>query len=389
VAQGRRSTKSHELTRTNTKANSSFGTDCESPGYHLRYGQRQNILFEFNAVRPTTFLRLKLREAAFISRALLSTNHVVLAHIIPMRRCNLACGYCNEYDQVSKPVPLDVMKGRLDKLAELGTSVITISGGEPMMHPELDLIISHIRSHGMIAGLISNGYYFTPDRIKRLNEAGLEYLQISIDNVNPDEVSRKSLRVLDKKLRYLAEHADFHININSVIGGGIKNPEDALVVAQRAVELGFSTTVGVIHDGDGTLKPLTEREKQIFHAVKKLGNKDHARLNWFQDSIAEGKPYEWRCRSGSRYLYICEEGKVHWCSQQRGYPGIPLEDYTMVDFKREYQTEKWCAPTCTIQCVHQVGILDNWRDPQKSEAELRKEKAKKEKERVGQMVRAD
>ena len=191
--------------------------------------------------------------------------------------------------------------------------------------------------------------------------------------------------MLDKKLRYLAEHADFHININSVIGGGIKNPEDALTVAKRAVELGFSTTVGVIHDDDGTLKPLTEKEKEIFHAVKKLGNKDHARLNWFQDTIAEGQPYEWRCRSGSRYLYICEDGKVHWCSQQRGYPGVPLEEYTWEDFKREYKTEKWCAPTCTIQCVHQVGILDNSRDPQMSEAELRKEK-QRQKESVGQMV---
>lgn len=330
-------------------------------------------------MRKSTFLKWKLRQAAFITKALASPNHVVLAHIIPMRRCNLACGYCNEYDQVSKPVPLDVMQRRLDKLAELGTSIVTVSGGEPMMHPELDRIIRHIRSRGMIAGLISNGYYFTPDRIKRLNEAGLEALQISIDNVEPDEVSRKSLRVLDKKLRYLAEHADFHININSVLGGGIKHPEDALTVAKRAVELGFSTTVGVIHDDDGLLKPLTEKEKEIFHAVKKLGNKDHARLNWFQDSIAEGKPYEWRCRSGSRYLYICEDGKVHWCSQQRGYPGIPLEEYTMEDFKREYKTEKWCAPTCTIQCVHQVGILDNWRDPQVSAAQLRKEQQQKEK----------
>ena len=339
-------------------------------------------------MRKSTFLKLKLREAAFISKALLSTNHVVLAHIIPMRRCNLACGYCNEYDQVSKPVPLDTMKRRIDKLAELDTSIVTISGGEPMMHPELDQIICHIRSHGIIAGLISNGYYFTPDRIKRLNEAGLEYLQISIDNVNPDEVSRKSLRVLDKKLRYLSEHADFHININSVIGGGIKQPEDALTVARRAVELGFSTTVGVIHDEDGTLKPLTQKEKEIFHAVKKLGNKDHARLNWFQDSIAEGKPYEWRCRSGSRYLYICEDGKVHWCSQQRGYPGIPLEDYTMEHFKREYLTEKWCASTCTIQCVHQVGILDNWRDPQMSAAEFRNREKNKENERGVRVLRS-
>jgi MoaA/NifB/PqqE/SkfB family radical SAM enzyme len=338
-------------------------------------------------MKKSKFLRLKLREASFITRALASTKHPVLAHIIPMRRCNLACGYCNEYDKVSEPVPLELMNRRLDKLGALGTSIVTISGGEPLMHPELDAIIRRIRSHKMIAGLISNGYYFTPERIKRLNDAGLEYLQISIDNIEPDEVSKKSLKNLDKKLQNLAEHAEFHVNINSVLGGGIKHPEDALVIAQRAVELGFSSTVGVIHDGSGLLKPLSEREKEIFQQVKKLGNRDHARLNWFQDSIADGKPYEWRCRAGARYLYICEDGLVHWCSQQRGYPGIPLEEYTMEDFKREYNTEKWCAPHCTLQCVHQVGILDNWRDPQKTSSDM--QNASGGKKAVGQMVRAD
>ena len=61
-----------------------------------------------------------------------------------------------------------------------------------------------------------------PERIERLNKAGLDHLQISIDNVQPDEISKKSLKVLDKKLQFLAEHADFHVNINSVVGGGIK-----------------------------------------------------------------------------------------------------------------------------------------------------------------------
>src|SRR5258705_2268984 len=328
-------------------------------------------------MKKTKFLNFKLRQASFISGALLSSKHPVLAHLIPMRRCNLACGYCNEYDHSSNPVPLEMVRARLDKLANLGTAIVTISGGEPMMHPQLDEIIHHIRVRGMIAGLISNGYYFTPERIKRLNNAGLDALQISIDNVHPDEVSRKSLRVLDKKLRYLSEYADFHVNINSVIGGGIKNPEDALSVARRAVELGFSTTVGVIHDSDGTLKPLSAKEKDIFQQVKKLGNKDHARLNWFQDSIAEGKTYKLRFRAGARYLYICEEGLVHWCSQQRGYPGIPLEQYTMEDFDREYNTEKWCASTCTLQCVHHVGILDNWRDPQTTPAQMAQDLEKK------------
>src|SRR3569832_1778871 len=215
-------------------------------------------------MRKTKFLKLKLREASYISQTQQTRQQPVLAHLIPMRRCNLACGYCNEYDHTSKPIDLAVVNSRLDFLADLGTSIVTISGGEPMMHPDLDQIIHHICVRGMIAGLISNGYYFTPDRIKRLNNSGLEYLQISIDNVEPDEVSRKSLRVLDKKLRYLSEYADFHVNINSVIGGGIKNPDDALSVARRAVELGFSTTVGVIHDIDGTLKPLSEKEKTIF-----------------------------------------------------------------------------------------------------------------------------
>ena len=137
-----------------------------------------------------------------------------------MRRCNLACTYCNEFDDFSKPVPIEEMYRRIDKLGALGTAVVTISGGEPLLHPELDDVIRRIRANGMIAGLITNGYLLVAERIERLNRAGLEWLQISIDNVNPDEVSKKSLKVLDKKLQLLAEHADFHVNINSVVGGG-------------------------------------------------------------------------------------------------------------------------------------------------------------------------
>src|SRR5271165_1391763 len=155
----------------------------------------------------------RVRELRMIGNGLVSTDHAILAHIIPMRRCNLACGYCNEYDDHSRPVPLETMYQRLDRLAELGTRVITISGGEPLLHPELDRIIARVRRHGIIAGMITNGYLLTTDRIRRLNRAGLDHLQISIDNVMPDDVSKKSLKVLDKKLELLAEHADFHVNI--------------------------------------------------------------------------------------------------------------------------------------------------------------------------------
>ena len=258
------------------------------------------------------------------------------------------------------------MLRRIDDLARLGTSVITISGGEPLLHPELEQIIARIRHHGRIAGMITNGYLLMPDRIHRLNRAGLDHMQISIDNVQPDEVSKKSLKVLDKKLQMLAEHADFHVNINSVVGGGIKYPQDALTIARRALELGFTSTIGIIHDGDGQLKPLGGEERRIYYEVKNLGKKHYSRFNHFQEAIVKGEPNDWRCRAGARYIYICENGLVHYCSQQRGWPGTPLSEYRRQDVQREFLTEKTCAPNCTISCVHQVSYIDHWRAPQTS-----------------------
>ena len=321
-----------------------------------------------SARRRLRFLRTRLRELRMIGKALISTKHPILVHVIPNRRCNLACTYCNEFDDFSKPVPLEEMKNRLDILAGMGTSIITISGGEPLMHPEIDQVIRHIRQRGMIAGMITNGFLLDKNTIEKLNAAGLEHLQISIDNAVPDEVSLKSLKTLDTRLEWLAEFAVFQVNINSVLGSGVKNPEDALKIAHRAVELGFTSTVGIIHDHNGQLKPLGPREAEIFEEIMTLGKRSFSRFNEFQHNVARGREHNWRCRSGSRYLYICEDGLVHWCSQQRGYPGIPLTQYTPEMRRHEYLTEKFCAARCTVSCVQQVGILDNWRDPQTRKA---------------------
>jgi MoaA/NifB/PqqE/SkfB family radical SAM enzyme len=306
----------------------------------------------------------KVREIRMIVKGLASKRHPLLAHIIPTRKCNLACTYCNEFDDFSNPVPTEEMFQRIDRLGAMGTSIVTISGGEPLLHPDLDAIIARIRKNGMMAGLITNGYLLVADRIERLNHAGLEYLQISIDNVMPDDVSKKSLKVLDQKLALLAECAEFHVNINSVLGSGVRNPEDALAVAYRAVALGFTSTVGILHDHNGQLEPLNPREQEIFEEIISLEKQSFTRINKFQHNIARGKENDWRCRAGSRYLYICENGLVHYCSQQRGYPGIPIMEYTDEQRHREFFTKKACAPRCTVSCVHQVAAIDAWRSPQ-------------------------
>jgi MoaA/NifB/PqqE/SkfB family radical SAM enzyme len=306
----------------------------------------------------------RFRETRMVARALQSRNHPILAHIVPIRRCNLSCAYCNEYDNFSKPVPTEQMLGRIDLLARLGTTAVTISGGEPLLHPDLDDLIRRIRSCGMLAELITNGYLLTPERIIRLSRAGLDHLQISIDNVMPDEASKKSLKVLDKKLGWLAQYAEFDVNINSVLGSSVLNPEDAVVIARRAIELGFQSTLGLIHDGSGQIGPLNGAQQAVYETISKLKKPFHtsALYDRFYTNLIRGLPNEWQCRAGSRYLYICEDGLVHYCSQQRGCPGIPLEHYTREHLEREYHSVKPCASYCTIPCVQRVAMVDEFRE---------------------------
>lgn len=304
----------------------------------------------------------------FLARAVGSRYNPLLAQVVVTRRCNLACGYCNEYDDHSPPVPLKDLLARVDHLAALKTASITFTGGEPLLHPELDQVIRAARRHGMIVTMITNGFRLSRNWIDRLNAAGLQGMQISIDNLKPDEISMKSLSSVERKLELLSKHAKFKVNVNSVLGVSGERTQDVVTVAETAAKYGLQHSVGVLHDHTGTLKPLSPNQMDAYRQVTKISPSMVHGLNYwlFQKNLMHGQPNDWKCRAGARYLYIAEDGKVHWCSQQRGYPGIDLLDYTVEDIKREFHTEKSCSPTCTLSCVHQMSMFDRYRGAQKT-----------------------
>ncbi len=295
--------------------------------------------------------------------ALLQVERPFLAQLVVTRRCNLACGYCNEYDDFSKPVPTDVVKARIDHLAKLGTVVVTLTGGEPLLHPKLDELVAHVVSHGMVCTTISNGYAFTRRWIDRLNKAGLTLVQISIDNLEPNEVSEKSLSKIEKRLVQLQRHAKFGINVNAVLGSC--SPEATRTLVTRVEKLGFFMTVGLLHDKMGQLDPglagaelpalykemRGRSKKSIFH---------HVGEGW-EDAMIEKRNVPFRCRAGGRYLYVDEHGTVSYCSQRRSEPNIQLLDYTSQDAREAFETPKGCEASCTIACVRRASALDEWR----------------------------
>jgi MoaA/NifB/PqqE/SkfB family radical SAM enzyme len=294
-----------------------------------------------------------------------SAAQPVVANVVVTRRCNLSCTYCNQYDQVSNPVPTAELKRRIDELARLGTLGITFTGGEPLMHPEIAELVRYARTRSRVVTVNTNGLLVTPKVIDAFNQAGLDYLWMSIDNLQPDEVSAKSLRTLDLKLRWLAERARFSVTINSVVGAGVRNPDDAFEIAKRARELGHHSTVGIVHEAGGHLVQLNQQNKDVYYKIQKLNQKTgifgFAQYDSFQANLVRGVANDWHCVAGGRFLYICEEGKVHYCSQRRGEPGIPLEQYTTEMVLAEGARKKMCAPFCSINCVQQVSYLESFR----------------------------
>ncbi len=293
----------------------------------------------------------------------------LLAQLVVTRRCNLSCGYCNEYDDHSPPVPLDDLVARVDHLAGLGTVVLTLTGGEPLLHPRLDDVVRRATSRGMVCTSISNAYPITRRWIERLDDAGLTLIQISIDNLEPNDVSQKSLSKIRKKLELLRDHAKFGVNINAVLGSC--PPEQTRELARHVRQLGFFMTVGLMHDHQGQLDPGLAGDElaSLYEEMRGQSNKSlfhHAGEGWEHRMIRDGvAPF--KCRAGGRYLYVDEAGAVSYCSQRRGEPGTPLLEYGREDLVRAFDTRKGCEDACTIACVRRASALDEWRPQRRTD----------------------
>jgi MoaA/NifB/PqqE/SkfB family radical SAM enzyme len=248
-------------------------------------------------------------------------------------------------------------------VARLGTLVLTLTGGEPLLHPELDRLIARASSQGVVCTMISNGYPITREWIRRLNAAKLSLLQMSVDNMVPNEFSQKSWSQIRKKLDLLKEHATFGVNINAVLGSSNLEQTRQVVASVRA--LGFYMTVGLMHDGHGQLDAGLAGDElaALYRELREHSRKTLFHLageGWELEMIRKAQS-PWKCRAGARYLYVDEHGAVSYCSQRRGDPGTPLLDYGRPQLRAAFDAVKGCEAACTIACVRRASAFDEWR----------------------------
>lgn len=118
---------------------------------------------------------------SFAARRLVHTNLQILY------TCNFRCRICDFWKPPFTESPrlsADQVRVISDKLAEVGPQIVSIGGGEPLLHPELVEIVRSIGKHHFPV-MICNGWYMTPEKARALFEAGMHEISISVDYADP------------------------------------------------------------------------------------------------------------------------------------------------------------------------------------------------------------
>jgi len=282
----------------------------------------------------------------------------VEAQLIVTRGCNLSCGYCTEYDNVSAPVPLEVLKQRIDALHRLHVINISILGGEPLMHPDLPAVVAHGVRHSQVS-VTTNGFLITQPLIEKLNDAGLSNMEVSVDSITPDKTGfiQKCLKTIRPKLALLQQHATFDVNVNMVL---CPQTKDGFAPTVKELNgLGFKVSIDLLHDGGGKLAIGGDEYLNLWKGYYR----DAYPFSWIEEKYGEqilaGNKPAWHCRAGSRFFYVDEFGNVEFCSSTRGKLKKPVLEYTEADLDEHRDSHKDCEAGCSMLCHFRASAIDN------------------------------
>lgn len=279
------------------------------------------------------------------------------AQLIVTRRCNLSCGYCSEYDKVSPMIPLQTLRQRIDALHRLRVINITLLGGEPLAHPELPQVVAYGDRRAQVS-VTTNGFLLTQELVDRLGEAGLANMVVSVDSVAADPTGyiQKCLKTLEPKLRLL-RHAAFDVMVNLVLCEGTKAGFRETV--RRLSDLGFPVSIVLQHDASGAVQVGGQDYVDLWTEYYATGTPFSYLEQDYAARLLQGQRPRWKCRAGSRFLYVDEWGNVQFCSAQRGRPDKPLVEYTRRDARVNHGTYKGCEAGCSLLCHYRDSALDN------------------------------
>lgn len=335
-----------------------------------------------------------MRVGSLVS-ALVTRRTPYYVHFGVTHRCNLTCKMCGIWKMGDRrsEVGLDQIGAIAANLRALGTGVVSLGGGEPLLRDDLPAILRTFMDEGIEVRLLTNGYTRTRDSrfLEAILDTGLRHVSISLDALDSqrfaeicekDDVWEAAVESI-RRFGAVIEKRGGMGNINCVVSKA--NLDELPQMVDLAEKLGFwiSFIPLEVHEYAGKVIERERADPMFFgpadHGaleamyerlieMKRQGRHIFSSTPFLQKSLAylKGEGADWTCLAGSLYFSISPEGRFSVCHRYQG-TGQSAQVYHAYDaeFPRHFRDAAFqaeCAATarpckaCLRPCWAEVAL---------------------------------
>lgn len=294
-----------------------------------------------------------IKNTADVYRRILSPYS---AYIALTDRCGFKCWHCSKSYRQGEEINKDKWAAIINKLQEIGISVIGFTGGEPLYREDLEEIIKSVDDRSA-AILFTSGDGLTDERAKRLKEAGLCYITVSLDDY--DRLRHNQLRGSQRAFEVAVEAVKnslsngFYTAVQMTVRRDFLNKKDMDRYIEFVRNLGAQEiriiepmpTGRLIKEGETVFLREPEREFLREYHRRTNKNKDTPKITSFM-YIEDKRLYG--CGAGIQHVYIDAFGNLSPCDFTPLSFGNLQEEKFEVVYKRLRQHFSLPRDTCFI-----------------------------------------
>ncbi len=337
--------------------------DPQTPlGLRLKYWPIHRAIDWLRGNTPIETFRQRVCEHTSTVRGLVATARSVAEHglSVPQRfsaplfavwnftnRCNLRCQHCyqeSDHHAATGELTLTEKLNLVDQMAEEYVAMVAFAGGEPTISPDLLPVLRRCQSHGLHMSVATNGTTMTRRLAASLADAGVRYVEISLDSVNAakHDAFRGQPGMWDRTvrgMRYVVEQDGLRLGIAMCVHRG--NFAEVRDMLQFAVDIGAGCfahfnfiPVGRGTDMiDGDISPRQRQELLetlnewmqsgkigVLSTAPQLGRVclANAPIEGRQSCSHAGSGSGWKARVVAKYLGGCGAGRTYVCIEPAG-----------------------------------------------------------------------
>jgi MoaA/NifB/PqqE/SkfB family radical SAM enzyme len=297
----------------------------------------------------------------------------IIPYLFTDWKCNYDCHYCWSYNNRVKGMTEAVAKQSIDWLHSIGSRVLALMGGEPLLRPKfIHKIVYYSAKKDIFVYLPTNARLMTPEIVDQLGDAGIANFNIAVDSVahrkslpKALETIRPQFEYLVKRQRYYGYTVMFNINICH------NNMDDVKELTEIARGYGVATDYHINESPmmeQDHFKHLNDNETYL---TKEDWPKVDALLDYLNDlrmnhgykmvnpiqhmedmkALMRGNVPHWDCRAGQNSLIIRTDGTLAPCfpmysaTHDWGVVGAHKFDVKQLD-EMKVECSKHCLSTC-------------------------------------------